>query len=319
MGKVEKVFFLVVLLFGIVMRMTLFSMVSVEDGYFQHDVMGRYGHLDYIETIYKTGRLPEINSVQYYHPPLHHIISAGVLRILMPFMGSLKDAEEGLKVLALVYSVLLLVVIWKITGEINLSKRVRRVILLIYLIHPTLVLMSISINNDPLSILLIHYSLLLLIRWWKKPSVKLAGVLGLFTGLAVMTKASGMVLFLVEFLALMVKFLERKDKKRIWRNYAKMALVFMLISLPIGLWYPVRNYMKFGQELTYVLDLKNRAEMMRKPVIFGTKKEEERFLAWQEDYLEEAYIGEKEIFSAAEKRRFYKWNYWGRSDFSGGI
>ncbi|MDO5480861.1 MAG: glycosyltransferase family 39 protein [Candidatus Saccharibacteria bacterium] len=278
---VAKLIMVVFWFLGILMRLGV--AIEVKMPAWNYDMGGPdgYGHMGYMWRIYQTGRLPQWNYTQFYHPPLHYLIGAGVLKISSIFTQDAELMQNLLKIMPFIWSVLILVVAWRMFGEVGMRKRMKYVAMTVMLFQTGLIRMACSVNNDSLSILLILYSLLWLIRWWKNPSVKLAGVLGLFTGLAVMTKASGMVLFLVEFLALMVKFLERKDKKRIWRNYAKMALVFMLISLPIGLWYPVRNYMKFGQELTYVLDLGNvEKNVIDRPVSgpergFMTKLEEE--------------------------------------------
>ena len=291
MKKWERIGFLIILFFGVVMRLSLVVRTSIDSNSYQHDVDGRYGHMHYIVTIYETGRLPQTNLRQYYHPPLHHLIAAGFLKIESIFMDDLTEMTKGLKILAVVYAVGLIVIIWKITGELGFSIRMKRMILLVYLVHPMLMLMTISVNNDPLSILLIHWSLLWLIRWWKKPSIKGAGILGLFTGLAVMTKTSGLVLYLVELIVFIVKMMKTR------KGFLKMAAVFMIISLPIGLWYPVRNYIRFGQELTYVLDPADFPVMVsRPPVDFATKKANKEWQEWWEKYNDAIYVGDEDIF-----------------------
>lgn len=48
----------------------------------QHDVysINDEGHLGYIYRIYETGKLPDTNSIQFYHPPLFHYIGARMVK-----------------------------------------------------------------------------------------------------------------------------------------------------------------------------------------------------------------------------------------------
>lgn len=48
----------------------------------QHDVysINDEGHLGYIYRIYETSKLPDTNSVQFYHPPLFHYIGARLVK-----------------------------------------------------------------------------------------------------------------------------------------------------------------------------------------------------------------------------------------------
>ncbi|CAG9701839.1 hypothetical protein CNEO_10310 [Clostridium neonatale] len=43
---------------------------------YQHDVNLKCGHMEYIKYIVSNNSLPEVNTYQFYHPPLHHIIAA---------------------------------------------------------------------------------------------------------------------------------------------------------------------------------------------------------------------------------------------------
>ena len=72
-------------------------------------------------------------------------------------------------------------------------------------------------------------------------------------GLGVMTKVSVGVIALftaVVFVIMLVKTVKTDAKQ--WKMLMLRYIVFGLISLPLGLWYSVRNYRMFGQPLGYV-------------------------------------------------------------------
>ena len=82
MEKIEnnyKRIAIVIIIIGIIFRLIYISYTSIEDR--QHDMKGNFGHLGYIKNIYETGKLPETNRGQFYHPPLHHLISANFVKI----------------------------------------------------------------------------------------------------------------------------------------------------------------------------------------------------------------------------------------------
>ena len=307
---VAKMLVVFVWIFGILMRLGV--AVGVKMPVWNYDMGGPdgYGHMGYMWRIYKTGRLPQWNYQQFYHPPLHYLIGAGVLKVSSIFTNDEELMQNLLKVMSFCWSILILIVVWRFLGEIELRRRTKYLAMTVFLCQTGLIRMACSVNNDPLSILLIFYSLLWLIRWWKKPSIKGAGILGIFTGLAVMTKTSAMVLWPVEFIVFIVKMissvksnrtflLERKESQRkerkdssgfitesqksdkkiekqdlgfITSTFIKMAVAFMIISLPIGLWYPVRNYVRFGQEFGYVLDLGDPEKNVVEKPLYGPER-----------------------------------------------
>ena len=42
-----------------------------------------------------------------------------------------------------------------------------------------------------------------------------------------------------------------------FEKYVYLFVFFGCISLPIGLWYPIRNYLKFYQPILYIMDVNN--------------------------------------------------------------
>lgn len=222
----------------------------------QHDVYSieDEGHLGYIYTIYETGKLPTTNNIQFYHPPLFHAISAGWLKINDIFNVNLDRSLEGIQIITAIFSSLLMLVAYRIVEKIELKSIYKIFIMSVMAFHPTFIILAGSINNDILMILLSFYIILYLIKWNEKPNIKNTIILALITGCCVMTKISGAIMAVPIMYTFIKKIIEiyKIEKKKLLGLFGKFIL-FGIISLPLGLWHPIRNLILFNQPLGGVL------------------------------------------------------------------
>lgn len=255
--KKNKVFIIIFLL-ALIIRMIFIIKYPLSKA--QHDVNGENGHFSYIQTIFIQNRLPSTNQYQYYQPPLHHFISAMWLKVFSKVIKSYTTLIESLQFVPLIYSMLLLIVINKMLKELKIKDKYKNLILVIMAFHPTFTILSGSINNDMLSILLIFCTLYELILWYKKSDMVNTIILAIITGLAVMAKTSGAIVSLPIMYIFLLQFyraIKKGDKRKIWK-YMGMYCVFGIISLSLGLWYPIRNYILFKQPILYVMNPNNQ-------------------------------------------------------------
>lgn len=255
-NKKNKNILLIIILLALIVRLIYVIKTPYEEN--QHDL-----DLSYILTIYKTGHLPDTNRGQYYHPPLHQIISAMFLSVESCFIKdmTIDIVGESLQFVTLIYSMILLYVIYNIAKEIKLKEDLILYIMFITAFNPTLIILSGSINNDNLCVLMIMWSILRLIKWFKKSNIKNTILLALTTGLAVMAKTNGAIIAVPIMYAFILKLYREikksKNKSIIVEKYLKIFIIFGVISLPIGLWYNIRNYILFKQPILYVLNPNN--------------------------------------------------------------
>lgn len=276
--KRNKVFIIIFLLV-LIIRMIFIIKYPLSKA--QHDVNGKNGHFSYIQTIFIQNRLPSTNQYQYYQPPLHHFISAMWLKVFSKLIRSYTTLIESLQFVPLIYSMLLLIVINKILKELKIKDKYKNLILVIMAFHPTFTILSGSINNDMLSILLIFCTLYELIKWYKKSDMVNTIILAIVTGLAVMAKTSGAIVSLPIMYIFLLQFyrtIKKGDKRKIWQ-YIGMYCVFGIISLSLGLWYPVRNYILFKQPILYILDPNNQK------LYVGDKSLLSRFVPFSKELL----------------------------------
>lgn len=276
--KKNKVF-VIILFLALIIRMVFIIKYPLKQA--QHDVNGVNGHLDYIETIYKKNKLPSTNQYQYYQPPLHHFISAMWLKVFSKVIKNYNTLLESLQFVPLIYSMILLIVVDKMLKELKIKDKYKNLILVIMAFHPTFTILSGSINNDMLSILLIFCALYELILWYKKSDMVNTIILAIVTGLAVMAKTSGAVVSLPIMYIFLLQFyraIKKGDKRKVFQ-YIGMYCVFGIISLSLGLWYPIRNYILFKQPILYILDPNN------KKLYVGDQSVWSRFIPFSKEIL----------------------------------
>lgn len=221
----------------------------------QHDVesLSSDGHLLYIFNLAKGNGLPKTNNWQFCHPPLHHALSALVVKFSWVVGLNNGDAFENVQLLTCFYSALTLVGGVKLLQLCGVKGKSLVISSAFLCFHPTFFILAGSINNDALTVLLMLYSLIFLIKWCKKPTILNALVIGLFTGLGMMTKFSAVLMVGVTAITVVVKFI--KDKNFKISKLLLHTLCFLVILLPLGLWFSVRNYVHFEQPLGYVAPL----------------------------------------------------------------
>ncbi len=228
----------------------------------QHDVTGTAGHKEYILQLVENGSFANSYRNQFYHPPLHHLISAGVYKLT-----SLFGAPEGLRweciqMMTCLYSTVSMWLSYRLFREFNLRKGGLLVAMALVAFHPTFIIMAGSINNDILSVTLALGALLAAVRWYKRPSYGHIVAIALCIGLGMMTKLSvAMIAFAVAFLffdklvrCCKAKQLDTANCPDLLppRKLMSQFGLFAAICLPLGLWWSARLVTTFGISPTYV-------------------------------------------------------------------
>lgn len=245
---------LIIMILGILIRAMYIIYTPVTER--QHDVysINDQGHLGYIYTIYQTGKLPDTNSIQFYHPPLFHSIAAGWLKVNDIFNVELDRSIEGIQIITAIFSSLIMLVSYRIVEEIEIKNIYKILIMAVMAFHPTFIILAGSINNDVLMILLSFYIILYLIKWNDNPNIKNTIILAVITGCSVMTKVSGAIMAVPIMYIFIKKIFEvyKAEKKKLLGLFGKF-LLFGAFSLPLGLWHPIRNLVLFSQPIGGVL------------------------------------------------------------------
>ena len=242
-----------------------------------HDVasLNDPGHLSYIYNLFEHARLPQTNQYEFYQPPLQHIAQAAVVKAFSWFQPE-KDflaVVDASKLVPCFASCAVLVVSRRLCEALNLSDRAIAIAMAVLAFQPTFYVLSASINNDALTLLFFMTAVLYTVRWYHSQSIRHMLCIAVSMGLAMMTKLSGGTVLLFTapvILIVLIKALKQHAAKKLWPQFA----VFALVSAPLALWYPIRNYLLFGQPLNYIVNIGTDS-----PIYCGDRNIVERFLS----------------------------------------
>lgn len=247
-------FIMVMIAAGIILRYVYCLYTNSGDR--QHDVgyfNWTWGHANYIEYWYKNGlKLPEFDVRQiwqYYHPPLHHWLMALLLKLFMLFGMKYEVACQALQLLPFIWSSLTIVVSYRIFRFAKLKELPLVISAAIVCFHPTFVLMGGFFNNDMLCVLLMMLSIMFALKWYRNPTLPNIIPVAFSVGLGMMTKLNAWMVapaIAVIFLYVFIKNIKH------WLKYLAQFAIFGVICAPLGLWWPIRNLIKFEMPLNYV-------------------------------------------------------------------
>lgn len=256
--KYERILF-IILLFGFLLR--VLYIIAAPYGISKHD-LGKCsltgfsdedrGHLGYISYLYHFKHLPDFDprlKRGFYNPPGFHIISAVWYAINRWIGFSPQVCLENLQILTLIYVTAAILVMVKILQEIFPRDKFLLILAALLSFSPFFTILSGTLNNDALAFLCSMSAVLYTIRWYRKRTLKNIVIIAVSLGFGMFTKLNvGLLAFPIGFLFLYSFVKNRKE-------YGKFLLqfgVFGLICVPLGLYWPVRNYIRYRMPLNYI-------------------------------------------------------------------
>ena len=201
------------------------------------------GHLGYIEYLCKFNHLPNFSPYElfsYYHPPLHHIISALFLKLNLLFGVSEALAFENVQVLTLFYSSLCMPISYGILKRIDGKHSFILLPMALIALHPGMIYMSGSINNDMLATMLTFLCFYFALVWMQNKTLFNLIKIALTLGFGMITKLNTAVMAFPLAAIFLYYLIKEKKAGRLLvciRNYA----VFGVITAGIGLSWVLRN------------------------------------------------------------------------------
>ena len=218
-----------------------------------------FGHAGYIIYVRDHLWIPNMDvrrMGEFYHPPFHYFVCAIFLKTVDLFLPKGTHYYEALQALSMLWTQWALIMAYKVIKQTGISKDGQAAAAMTVSAFPALTLMSASINNDILSILLYFTGFYFGLRWFRESGWKNIIFSALAIGFGMMTKLSvGMIAFPVGFLFIVkfIKDLKNKNSKETVKKSVFQLAVFAVLSAFLGLWFQTRNYVKFRIPFTYVL------------------------------------------------------------------
>ncbi len=226
------------------------------------------GHFGYIGYIFFNNHLPVGSPKDYwcfYNPPLFYIISAIFMKLQTFYGLAIENGLENLQILSALYTIIFDIYVYRILRELDIKRTIKSLVLFVAL-SPSIVIMSGSLNNDILSIMLSTMAIFYCIIWYKSDSLKDLLKIAFSISFAIMTKISTALIAVAIAFVFLVKVIQNKNDIL---KYIKYFSLFALISLPIGLWFPIKNLIIYDVPLTYVqsVDEDNDANISKYSVL----------------------------------------------------
>lgn len=212
------------------------------------------GHIGYVQYIYEHGCLPKGDprlAWSYYNPPFYYIIAAAFLRVNHIFHLTMEHMLENLQLLIMLFATLTIESAYRILKEFHIKGRALIVSFAIIAFHPYFIIGGVSLNNDMLSILFLFLTMELAIRWYRKPKKRTIILLALCIGLGMMTKLSVGLIAIPVAVLFLAKFVKEKQYIR----YLKEFFLFGAVCVPLGMYWSIRNAIRYQMPLVYVQSL----------------------------------------------------------------
>ncbi len=215
------------------------------------------GHTSYMQYLYDNLSLPDFDPRtrwQYCHPPLHHFIGAVWMWINRVLLSPGENpCRESIQMLSLFYSCCIMITAYRILRHFKLKGAALYIPLIIINFHPAFVLLSGSINNDVLSVAFIMGAVLCTLRWSESRSMKDILKIALCIGLGMMTKISAALIAPPVALVFLIVFIKNVKKELI--PLLTQFVCFGLVCVPLGMWFPVYQRIRWGIPFTYVHEM----------------------------------------------------------------
>ena len=282
--KMNKKRLLTILIIGLIIAgvfIKLYYVNYTDTWQRQHDVISfgaDEGHAAYIEYILNNKKLPDFDPREkwgFFQPPLHHIISAKTMEISKSLGMDDKRCEENTQVVTCIYMLLLMLftalIFVKVKGnKLFSTKSVTEgfaVVAAIVFVHPLFTLLSGSINNDALALILSLIALYISFKWFEKPGWILTILLALTIGLAMFAKLTGGLVAVPIGIQMVRKILGfdggltggKNIKINLWdrikfflKNYLVKMIVFAVVVFPVGLYWSIRNKILWDMPVNYI-------------------------------------------------------------------
>lgn len=285
MKKLKKEY-IKIFIFGVIFFIYIGYILNTNCGTRQHDTRSldwTYGgHYGYIGYILENLKLPDFNPTEkwcFANPPLFYIISAIFIKFQNLIGRDGYQTIENLQYLTLFFTMTFNIYIYRILKSLNI-KKLKYYILLCIGLSPSIVYLSGSLNNDILSIMLGTMAIYYTIEWYKNSKMIDLIKIALSISFAMMTKINSAIIAIPIATIFLIKLIKEKEN---FKKYILYYFVFALIAFPIGLWFPIKNLVKYNIPITYVQTV---AEGKENVGYIGYKNVFERFFKVDKEHLE---------------------------------
>ena len=211
-----------------------------------------WGHFGYIDYLYKNHQLPDAEHIgvwEFYQPPGFHILGAIILGITRLFNVVEPLCYESLQIITLCCSCLTIWTVYQILKEFDINCKWLSCLIVVLALHPFFSIMSVTLNNDCMTMYLMTLIIWNAIRWYKNQTFVKMFYLALSFGIGMFTKFSVAIMAVgVGGMFAYVLWLRRSELKEVISQF----ILFLTVCVPISLFWPIRNMIRFDLPFIYM-------------------------------------------------------------------
>lgn len=239
--RFRKIYFLMVLvfLFGAFIRvMTFYNHTDFTTGFDDR------AHYEYVFFLTSNMEFPPADQgYEYFQPPMFYMIGAVVYFLtvyLLPFVEPIRTVQF----ISTFFGIATIFLVYKIAREIFPENyRFQLLSLSLAAILPVHIILSGVIGNDTTVAFFVSLAIYFLIVYEKQPNLKNAGLLGIASGLCMLSKYNGVIILPVLFIVFLIRIFTYKKQ---WKREITALSIIVFSSLLVGGWWYLRNNLVYG-------------------------------------------------------------------------
>jgi 4-amino-4-deoxy-L-arabinose transferase-like glycosyltransferase len=228
-NKEKRVYLIwIVLGLGVLVRIVLYHEFGTN--WFQHDIQA---HLEYIKYVANYAHIPMIpmQGIEFPQQPLYYLITGTIYKILTFFELSDKEIIYHIGYVSLVSSLAFLYYAYRLLQRLTRSKWTQLAAMIFVALTPSIVYMSLRINNDALVTLLATMALYYSIKsYQEKFMMNQTFLLALFfVSISFLSKISTAGLEVLLFILLLMRYYKAENK--IQHKVEKSLYIYGIVGL----------------------------------------------------------------------------------------
>lgn len=254
-GEREEKILRWILLLGCIMRIgyTFYNGVfsRVHDVWYYDDYT-QNSKASYLMWLIERGKLPDTYEGQLYHQPFSYLFTAGVCKILqlmtydrnIYFVGSI-----GGKLGSFIASCMTMLFSLKLCKELKMKQESKILVMWFVAFLPGMYLAAGRIGEDAFSCLFAVMEIYTALKWYHNSNIRNTIYTAIAFGFGLQTNLSCILPMGLLVILVLEKMVGDHDAVK---KYIGQTAIFAGIAAPLGMWFYVRNAIRFGIPFTYI-------------------------------------------------------------------
>lgn len=221
------------------------------------------GHLGVIQYYFTYHHLPDFNPALYScysNPPLFYVVCALILEIIYRINGwDIRFCLNFLQCMNVVYVTVASFCGIGILRKFGVQGRKLVACILFLTFFPAFYNIGATLNNDAMCFMFMMLALNAAVGWYQTRRLKTIVFTAVWLGLGMMSKLNAVIIApAIGMLFIFALRDKRTENKALWKQYG----IFAAISIPLGMWWPIYNFIRFRMPIFYVQSISDEWQQL---------------------------------------------------------